>query len=269
RYECRLSREDLKKAQAELNEPISDQERIAAIDVLRESFQTKHPEVTLANDSDVFMLRFLRSKKFNQEKALTKLYKYQNNYSTWGEVFDKVRNPVLLKPLIEAGVVVPLKGRAKDGSVVVVGRPGIVQHTWIDMMAMIILTAETLLQDEHTQIYGMTVVIDQAYFTMELAKQYTPAISRRFGGFMQDSLPARVKSMNLTNQGKIWDIVWAIAQPFLKDKMKKRFRIHGTEFSTLYDVIDRSILPPMFAGNGPPLDPEEWKSHVISEDTAL
>ncbi|XP_078489341.1 alpha-tocopherol transfer protein-like [Ciona intestinalis] len=152
RYECRLSGEELKKAQIELNEPISDQERIAAIDALRENFKTKHPEMTLVNDSDAFMLRFLRSKKFNQEKALIKLFKYQSNYSTWDEVFDKVRNPVLLKPLIEAGVVVQLKGRAKDGSVIVVGRPGIIKHTWIDMMAMIILTAETLLQDEHTQV---------------------------------------------------------------------------------------------------------------------
>uniref|UniRef100_H2ZI22 CRAL-TRIO domain-containing protein n=1 Tax=Ciona savignyi TaxID=51511 RepID=H2ZI22_CIOSA len=269
RYECKLTTAELKKAVDELKEPLDNSERLAAIDDFRQAIHNHSSNTKLLDESDSFLLRFLRSKKFNQEKALNKLISYHESYETWNEVFDKVRSPVLIRPLIEAGVILPLEGLAKDGSRVVVGRPGIIDHSWTDMMAMIILTVETLLKEEHSQIYGLTVIVDQAYFSMELAKQYTPTVAKKWGNFMQNAFPGRLKMMNITNQGKVFDIIFTIAQQFMKEKMKQRFQFHGTEFSTLYDVVDKSVLPPMFAGGGPELDPEYWKSHLVSEDTAL
>ena len=270
RYECNLSPKVLAKAVEELNEPEDNAERLRAIDELREAFIKANPEMKLIRDDDSFILRFLRARKFNQEKALKMITNYHIQTTSWPEVFDKVKNPSLIKNTLDAGVVLPLKGRAKDGSAIVIGRPGIGENpVVIDLYASIFMTMEKMVEDEETQIHGVTVIQDLAYYGMDYVRQTTPAISKRFIAVVQDSLPLRVKSLNVTNEPKIFDIVYAIASPFMKEKIKKRYMFHGQDFSKLYQIIDKSVLPPMFAGSGPDLDPQEWKSELMGEDTAL
>lgn len=270
RYECKLPPKVLAKAVEELNEPEDNVERLRAIDELRDAFIKSNPDMKLVREDDGFILRFLRARKFNQEKALQMITNYHVQTSSWPEVFDKVKNPALIRKTLDAGVVLPLKGRAKDGSAVVIGRPGIGEDpVIIDLYASIFMTIEKMVEDEENQVHGVTVIQDLAYYGMDYVRQATPSVSRRFIAVVQDSLPLRVKSMNVTNGPKIFDIVYAIASPFMKEKMKKRFMFHGKDFSKLYGVIDKSVLPPMFAGSGPELDPQEWKAELMGEDTAL
>ena len=270
RYQCKLPPAVLAKAVEELNEPEDEVERWRAIDQLRESFLKANPNMKLIREDDEFILRFLRARKFNQEKALKMITNYHVQTSSWPEVFDKVKNPVLMKKTLDVGCVLPLKGKAKDGSTIVVGRPGIGEDpNIIDLYASIFVTMEKMVEDEETQVHGVTVIQDLAYYSMDYVRQTTPAISRRFIAVVQDSLPLRVKSLNATNEPKIFDIVFAIAAPFMKEKIKQRYKLHGKDFSGLYKIIDKSVLPPMFAGTGPELDPESWKQELIGEDTAL
>ena len=270
RYECGLSPKVLAKAVEELNEPEDNVERLRAIDELREAFKVANPNIKLKREDDAFILRFLRARKFNQEKALKMITNYHVQTSSWPEVFDKVRNPELMKQTLDVGVVLPLKGKAKDGSTVVIGRPGIGENPdIINLYASIFVTMEKMVEDEETQVHGVTVIQDLAYYSMDYVRQSTPGMQRRFIAVVQDSLPLRVKSLNATNEPKIFDIVYAIAAPFMKEKIKKRYRLHGKDFSGLYEIIDKSVLPPMFAGTGPELDPEEWKLELLGEDTAL
>ncbi|CAK8690577.1 unnamed protein product [Clavelina lepadiformis] len=270
RYQCKLSPKTLEKANKELNEPEDNDDRLKAIDDLKKAFQEQNPDMKLARDDDEFLLRFLRARKFNQERALAMITNYHKKTADWPEVFDKVKNPALISDTLDLGVVLPLKGKAKDGSTIVVGRPGIGgTYNLTDLYASIFLTMEKMVEDEETQVYGVTVIQDLAYLGMDYVKQINPSISRRFVGIVQDSLPLRVKSLNATNEPKIFDIVFAMAQPFMKEKIKKRYRLLGQDFTMLYEIIDKSVLPPMFAGSGPPLDPEEWKQKLFKEESIL
>ena len=270
RYECNLPPKVLAKAAEELNEPEDNVERLRAIDELREAFLNTNPDLKLIRQDDAFILRFLRARKFNQEKALKMITNYHVQTASWPEVFNRVKNPALMKNTLDVGVVLPLKGRAKDGSAIVIGRPGIGENPDVlDLYASIFITMEKMVEDEEIQVHGVTVIQDLAYYSMDYVRQTTRANSQRFIAVVQDSLPLRVKSLNATNEPKIFDIVYAIAAPFMKEKIKKRYKLHGKNFSGLYDIIDRSVLPPMFAGSGPELDPEEWKLELMGEDTAL
>lgn len=58
RYECTLSADLLEKAVTELNEPRDNNERLKAIDVLREAFLKKYSDkYTLIRSDDAFLLR--------------------------------------------------------------------------------------------------------------------------------------------------------------------------------------------------------------------
>ena len=265
-----LSPAALSKAVNELNEPEDENARLAAINKLREAFQTDHSDLKLVREDDVFFLRFLRAKKFNQEKALVILRNYHAQRLAWPEVFDIVSNPVLIKSVFENGVVFVLDGKAKNGSNVVVMRPGLNECTDVThLFAGLYLTIDHLLDDEEFQVFGATMLVDLAYFSTEIAKQFLPSVAMKMTKTMQDCMPLRNKCLNFTNEPRIFDAAFAVVQPFIKDKLKKRITFHGKDFSKLYDVIDRSNLPFVFAGTGPEPNFELWKNQIIQEGTAL
>jgi len=272
RYQCNLPQNLLEKAVRELNEPRENAERLKAIDDLRSTVKKSCPEIELLRDDDLFFLAFLRAKKFNQEKALKTMVNFHNQRRNWPEVMDKVSSPVVLGDFLSHGPNVPLKGKAKDGSTLIVGRPGIgVTNSLTDFIASSLLTIQELvLEDEETQISGVTNIEDLAYVSLEFAKQMNPSLASKSFGMVQDAMPVRLKGLNITNEPKFFEVFWAIVSPFMAEKQRKRFRVHGTDFTNLYEeVADRSVLPHMFAGTGPELPVEEWKIKLMGESTAL
>ncbi|XP_039271306.2 alpha-tocopherol transfer protein-like [Styela clava] len=277
RYECDLPSDVLKKAVAELNEPQDNDARLAEIDKLRNRFEEEQDDLELIRTDDMFFLRFLRAKKFKHEKAYNMLVNYHKQRRDFREVFDKVDNPEALTEYMMNGAVVPIKQKASDGSAVVIGQPGKgMPDTALmsDFLAMIILVTENLLKDETITVYGMTVIVDYSNFNLNLLKQFTPSFGKKFGGVMADAMPARLKSMNVVNEYKIFTIIYNIMKPFTREKMQKRLELHGSNFTNLHKKVDPTGLPPFLAGTGPDLDLAGWKNRLLKsvgegEDTAL
>ncbi|CAK8691478.1 unnamed protein product [Clavelina lepadiformis] len=274
RYECTLSAEALAKAVDELNEPEDNASRLLMIDQLRDAFINQDSGLELIRSDDAFILRFLRARKFDQERALKMLTNYHKQRVEFTEVFKKVDDPASLRPLFESGSFMALRGKALNGSSVLIGRPGKMKKTvFYDFIACVVVSMEKLLEDdEEVQVHGVTVIEDLFYSGLDLVKQIGPFLARRFLGLLQDAMPVRIKSVNIVNESKIFDAVFAIVRPFMKEKMKRRFEVHGSVFDSLHKKIDPSILPHDFGGTGSELDEkmiEEWTSSVLEEDTAL
>ena len=272
RYKCALSEEDLRKAVTELNEPENNEERLKRIDELRVAFCSEDHGLKLIRDDDSFLLRFLRARKFDHNRALKMLINYHTQRQDWPDVFEKVKNPSTIKHVFEEGCFVSI-GKAKDGSSVCIGRPGKVDDAlFTEFIATLTLSIEHLLEDEKTQIYGVTVIEDFSFMGMQMMQQMGPSIARRFVGWLQDAMPMRVKSVNFVNEPKLFDMLFAIIRPFMKEKLKKRLKAHGSSFNLLHEVIDPAILPPSYGGTGSTLDgeiSESWKNAILGEDTYL
>lgn len=73
---------------------------------------------------DTFLLRFLRARKFDQERAYKQLIQYYQTRKENPDVFENL-TPKRVQFLLEAGVATVLQDRAPDGSRVIVFRPGI------------------------------------------------------------------------------------------------------------------------------------------------
>ena len=273
RYKCSLAEEDLHKAVVELNEPENNDERLLKIDELRNAFNTQDSDLKLVDNSDEFLLRFLRARKFDHCKALKMLNNYHSQRNNWPDVFDKVNNPHFVKHVFEAGCFVVLSGKAVDGSAVCIGRPGKVENAqFTDFAAALTISMDQVLKEERNQIYGVTIIEDMGYLSYEMMQQVGPFVGRRFVNLVQDCLPIRVKSINIVNESKIFDIVFAIVRPFMKEKIKNRMTNHGTNFELLHKSVEPSVLPPKYGGSGDKLDglvAENWMNIVYGDNDDL
>lgn len=50
----------------------------------------------------------------------------------------------------------------------------------------------------------------------------TPAFSKRLLTFIQDAMPLRLKEVHFVKQPMIFNVVWNMFKPFIREKLKTR-----------------------------------------------
>ena len=275
RYECRLGPELLDKAVTELNEPRNNEERLKAIDELRNSFDVAKYGPLIQSD-DAFILRFLRAKKFKQEKALKVLQNYHTIKKEFSELFEKVRNPALLQPIIEKGILSVLNGKSVDGATVVLYRPGLLDKTarLHDLMAYGVVAMEKLIEDEEVQINGIATLEDLENFSISICFQVSPFQLAKLYAIYQEAMPVRMKGVYMLNEGRVFDTLMMMFKPFMKKKMVERIHPIGKKYSQLHQYIQPSLIPPQYGGTGPDVSnlTETWINRLTEswpQDTLL
>ncbi|CAK8673736.1 alpha-tocopherol transfer protein-like [Clavelina lepadiformis] len=251
RYQCSLGDDLLQKAAKELNEPLDNAERLQAIDTLRESFDTsKYGDLIRCDDA--FLLRFLRARKFNQERALQVLQNYHSIRKEFREVFSMVEEPQCLKEVMETGFMYAVNGKSRNGQGILIYRPRYGQNiSMYQLMACGILYVEQMLEDEEYQICGNLTVDDCGEMSLRPVFQMPLKGARKFNLLWQDSMPVRIKNVYLFNEGRVFDFVFTIFKPFMKKKLKKRIKLCGKDYTDLHAEVDPALLPPEFQGTGP------------------
>ena len=161
-----LSGATLEKAVKELNEPEHDGQRLQLISELRRRLKLwepkeKHEEgVTLSRlDDDKFLLRFLRAKKFDLNRAEQLYINYHVFRHKYAGILGDI-SPQAADGVFETGIVTVLPQRTKDGCRVVVLRPckwdvEIMPPGQIMKTALVVL--DKLLEEEETQVHGVTL----------------------------------------------------------------------------------------------------------------
>ena len=275
RYQCTLSAELLEKAVTELNEPRDNAERLKAIDELKNSYDTAKYG-PLLRDDDAFLLRFLRAKKFNQKKAVNVLQNYHSVRKEFKEIFEKVHNFAIMQPIAEKGITCILEGNAKDGSVVMLSRNGLIDSSVdiYDLMAYGVISVEKLLEEERNQICGISSIRDLKDFSILIYTKVSPVAMGRMTRVWQEAMPLRFKAAHVINEGTIYDVMMAIFKPFMKKKMLNRVHVHGSNYVAIHKFIDPSLLPPYLGGTGPSFEElnKKWLEKVTEDwpqDTAL
>ena len=253
RYVCKLSNELIELANKELNEPLDDVDKHRAIDKLKIAYNEDVYGKLIRSD-DYFLIRFLRAKKYNHEKALKTLQNYHKSRRESPEIFDKIKNPVLLKPFLDQGFLYILPGKAKDGSAVLLQRSKLMKNfNEQDMDAMAafgILSMEKLLEDESVQIRGVSSIRDYEGFNLSLILSIPLPRMKVMSKFWQDAMPMRYKASHILNESSVYSAVMAVFKPFMKQKMLDRIQTHGNRFEELQEYIDVEFLPPYLGGKG-------------------
>lgn len=78
--------------------------------------------------------------------------------------------------------------------------------------------------EKTTQINGVVVVMDFDGLSLKQVRGMGAASTGRLLTFIQEAMPIRLKEVHFVKQPFIFNMVWALVKPFVKEKLKKRVR---------------------------------------------
>ncbi|XP_062396906.1 alpha-tocopherol transfer protein-like [Sardina pilchardus] len=264
-YSCTLNPALEAKAREELQE--KPEWRLRDVQALRDMVLKEHPHLRTRLD-DAFLLRFLRARKFDYDRALQLLLNYHASRRAWPEVFHDLR-PSTVKHVLERGVLTVLPQSDNHGRYILCLRPGKWRqndYPFVDIIRAIYLTLEKLIEAEQTQVNGLVILVDYSGVGLSQASNPGPFLAKKVVGILQDGFPIRIKAVNIINEPRIFKGIFAIIKPFLKEKMAERYVLHGSDLSSLHRSIPRSVLPEQYGGVAGQLDMAAWTQTLLDAE---
>ncbi|XP_047626997.1 alpha-tocopherol transfer protein-like isoform X2 [Phacochoerus africanus] len=230
-YVCSLTEELVAKAREELQE--KPEWRLRDVQALRDMVRKEYPNLGTSLE-DAFLLRFLRARKFDYDRALQLLVNYHSCRRSWPEVFNNLR-PSALKEVLASGFLTVLPHTDPRGCHILCIRP----DRWIPSN------------------YPITENIRATYLTLEKLIQSEET---------QDGFPIRIKAVHVVNEPRIFKGIFAIIKPFLKEKIANRFFLHGSDLNSLHTNLPRNILPKEYGGTAGELDITAWNAVLLASE---
>ncbi|XP_075032921.1 alpha-tocopherol transfer protein-like [Mixophyes fleayi] len=264
-YVCTLSAELVLKAREELQE--KPEWRLRDVQALRDMIWKEYPNLKTRVD-DSFLLRFLRARKFDYDRALQLLVNYYSCRKGWPEVFTDLR-PSAIKPVLDSGFLTVLPHTDTEGRRIVCIRPGRwnpQNYPITENLRVIYLSLEKIIESEETQVNGIVILADYEGVGLSQASRFGPFVAKKMVGILQDGFPIRIKAINVINEPRIFKGIFAIIRPFLKEKLVKRFFLHGSDLHSLHSNIPKAILPEEYGGTSGKLDTSTWNQILLASE---
>lgn len=263
KYKCRLSLSLLEKAEIELNE--KEKWRDRDIQALRDMV-ILHKGLRCRTDC-AFLLRFLRARKFDYDRAYSLLVNYYTIRAANADILKEL-TPRALEHVFKTGIVSVLPHRDSQGRQILYFRPG----KWnpndfpiFDILRTNILNLELAVMSEETQISGLVLIGNMTDVGLAQAKNFERSYAKIMTSLIQDAFPLRFKGLHFINEPTIFGAIFTIVKPFLKEKTVKRFTFHGSSLESLHKCFDPNILPEELGGTLPSGDilAQDWRVKAL------
>ncbi|XP_046573182.1 alpha-tocopherol transfer protein-like [Haliotis rubra] len=263
-YKCTLSPELLEKAKKELTEDH---------DTLKQEIQTIRERILRCPGlkprvDDRFLIKFLRARKFDQERTYSLIINYYTMKKENEDIYTNM-TPKCIKPLLDTQLVTVLPKPSKLGETVIVFRPGRwdpEKYPMEDIYRASFLINSAVVESEEAQVNGVRYINDLSDFGWVHAKNFTPTFAKKFSTMIQDAFPMRVKGIHYLHQPSVFEYVFSMIKPFLKEKLRKRLHFLGDKVEGLHEYIDPENLPEEYAGKLPSLDSPEFIDRLVARD---
>ncbi|XP_045178078.2 alpha-tocopherol transfer protein-like [Mercenaria mercenaria] len=106
------------------------------------------------------------------------------------------------------------------------------------------LVYEWLLLDERLQVYGTVVVLDYTDITLQLMMAISSAeTAKKSIVFFHKALPMRMRGVHMYNEPTFIDVFMSLVNPFLRQKIKDRFILHGQSLVKIHEDVGMEALP--------------------------
>ncbi|KAK4297854.1 hypothetical protein Pmani_029763 [Petrolisthes manimaculis] len=244
-----LSEEVLRVAREELGEnPATREQEVEAV----RAWLVRQPHLNARTDRTT-ILRYLRGCKFSQEKAKAKLEVYYTCKGAMPDMFHR-RDPLdpSLRTILKMGLMFPLPGYDPQGRKVIFGRLGGWNPAQVkaeDLFRAASMLFDVLfLEDEQTTITGIVQANDMTGLTLQHVSALPLPLVRKVLKTWQEGYPLRPKSVHYINTHSAFDTLYNLFRPFMKEKMKKRIHIHGSNLTKMYKHVPREMLPREYGG---------------------
>ncbi|XP_053981401.1 retinaldehyde-binding protein 1 [Hylaeus volcanicus] len=255
--ELRETEENVKKGLAELKKYLEEDETLY--------FKT----------DDDFLMIFLRPTKFYAESAYKLMKRVADFKEKNASLFQNLMPADEKAAIVENNVVNVLKGTDHKGRRVLFVNCG---RTWDpskvsadQILRLFYLVHDVAMLEPETQIHGTTVIMDFDGLAMKQVLGFTPSFSMKLLTFIQDAIPLRLKEVHIVKQPFLFNMVWQMFKPFVREKLKKRMFFHGSKMTSLHAHIPPSHLPKNYAGDLPEMDytSADWYPTLIKYEDKI
>ncbi|XP_029650679.1 alpha-tocopherol transfer protein-like [Octopus sinensis] len=263
-YLCTLTPELIKKAEKELNEKPQWRER--DIQALRDMVNKQQD--LFARTDDAFLLRFLRARKFDYDRAFSLLLNFYRMKAENKDLFVDLK-PSTIQHVLRSGLLTALEHRDREGRKVIVLKPG----RWnpetfplFDMYKTWFVILSKLIEDEETQVNGIITIMDLKDVGWVQVRALSPFYAKKVTSMIQECFPLRLKGIHYIHEPSMFDILFSIVRPFLKEKIVKRLHFHGQNVSALHEFVSPENLPEEYNGVLKEIDIEAWTENFLKYD---
>ncbi|KAJ9574885.1 hypothetical protein L9F63_007948, partial [Diploptera punctata] len=227
-----------------------------ATEALRELL--KGDKTIYFRDDDEFLIRFLRPTKFYPESALALMKRAAEFKKNNASVLENIMPIEEEKFFLENDVVNVLVDRDQNGRRILITNCGSLwdpsKVTADQIFRVFYLIHLGALKEPESQICGTVVIMDFDGLGLKQVRGLTPTFSLRLLTFIQDAMPLRLKEVHIINQPFLFNMVWAMFKPFIREKLKKRMFFHGNKMESLHKHIDPNFLPANYGGKLPKIN---------------
>ncbi|PNF14739.1 hypothetical protein B7P43_G08927 [Cryptotermes secundus] len=228
-------------------------------------------EVVPHRTDDSFLIRFLRARRFDVEKA----HRLMNNYYSFKENNQELHedvHPMNMRFIGDAEVLSVLPYREQTGRRIMIYKLGNwnpSSYSIEELFKATVVVLELAVLEQRAQILGGICIFDLGGISMQHAWQITPSIARRTVELMVTSFPIRTHAIHIVNESWVFDIIFAIFKPFLDDRMKEKIYFHGQDFESLHSHIDPKFLPKRYGGMRPEYRYTDWIHNFLNNETII
>lgn len=201
---------------------------------------------------DVFLLQFLRVRKYRIDEAFQTFERMHMAKKRCAQFFKQDIEASM--KMFDSGYCYPLSERDEEGRRVVL----VQTRKWnpdvfsvYDATALICYITFILLEEEETQIAGITYVFDHKEITLRHA--ISPLDARDLMYFVKNCAACRQKGYYTVNLAPFANFIVELFRSFLSEKLKKRFFVLKT-FEELKDHINPALLPMHYGGTRSEID---------------
>lgn len=126
-------------------------------------------------------------------------------------------------------------------------------------------------REKSTQICGCIVIYDFEGLGMKQIKSMSPGVVGRLLTFIQVACPLRIKEIHFVKQPFIFNMVWSLMKPFIKEKLKNRMFFHGDDMKKLHKFVPPEHLPKNYGGTMPEINysGKDWYQAVEKYEDAF
>ncbi|CAG5133154.1 unnamed protein product, partial [Candidula unifasciata] len=200
-----------------------------------------------------FLLRFLRARKFDQERTFQLVKNYYDIRLQFPDIFSDLK-PSRVRHVFDDGIIEVLKQCDNGGCRVIIFRPEAwdpERYPLIDLLKAIYVLLAKVAEEEAIQVNGVHLISYLSSLTLKQVTQLTPSLAKFFISTIQDVLPMRLKRYDIVNEPALFDVVWAILKQFMKEKLLGRIFLNGDKLDKLHATIQTEFLPTDLGGKLP------------------
>ncbi|XP_052567391.1 alpha-tocopherol transfer protein-like [Culex pipiens pallens] len=239
-YKLTLDEQHLQKVRNELNE--TDENRAQSLAQMRE-WIAKHPHIKKCRTDSIFLLRFLRMRKFSVPMAQESLERYLTalrSFPQWFRNLDPLDGEIRL--FNKAGMLTNL-GRDTLGRTVVLLRARAFnpeRFTSAHVVRQIMLLLETTIDEEESQINGYVVIADYEAISLKLLSVWSLTDVSNASDSLFQSFPLRIQEIHAIGVPRFLKIVSDMALSCMSEKIRNRVTV--SNISRISSKV-KSLLP--------------------------